>query len=128
MINRTLTITIDGNDYLGELGRIRRTTLGVEDHGIFTFWGHWEAAGSGQGFGGYALDEYDAEVTKKRQPTAYGMRFVQAVMAVVGVREYESVAGSQVIVLRTEPYGNIVGLAHPTDTQNVLLFNQIEKG
>lgn len=37
--------------------KITHTMLGTEDHGIFTFMLHVDYDGSGQGIGGYALDE-----------------------------------------------------------------------
>lgn len=48
-----------------ENGKITGTMLGKEDHGIMTFWLFVEFDSGVCGYGGYALDSYDAQ-TKKR--------------------------------------------------------------
>jgi hypothetical protein len=78
--------------------RIRSTTLGWEDHGIFTAFVDLEYDGSGQGFGGYALDEWRGErnATGKRFGTSWGMEFIMRVCEIVGVKRWEELPGKYV--------------------------------
>lgn len=89
---------------------IKSTTLGIEDHGILTFWLHLEYDGSGQGFGGYALDEYDVK-EKRRKGTIFGCQTILDVLRVVGVDSWEKLPGSSVRVTST-PDGSISSLGH----------------
>lgn len=47
-----------------ENGKITGTMLGKEDHGIMTFWLFVEFDSGVCGYGGYALDSYDAQTKK----------------------------------------------------------------
>jgi hypothetical protein len=81
------------------IGKIERTTLGFEDHGILTAWLHCNYGSSAQGLGGYALDgPYDKEA-KVRLPNAECGRWVVGVMKACGVQSWEKVAGRTVIVM-----------------------------
>lgn len=128
-IQRTSTI-VDvrtNTTYFAELGTIDRTRFGVEDHGILTFDAAWSTGGAGQSFGGYAFDEWDEALRARRAKSGFGLRFMLAVMRAAGVATYEQLEGAQVIVLRTENYGPIVGLAHPTRDEIVIFDTDIEK-
>lgn len=76
---------------------ITGTMLGVEDHGIMTFFVYLEWDGGGVGFGGYALDEYDQEL-KKRVGVGYSMDLLKQIMEVVGVETWEKLKGKHVRV------------------------------
>lgn len=123
----SIAITVDheGRTYLGEVGKVERTLLGYEDHGIFTLYLYLDFAGSSQGAGGYFLDDYDKE-KDCRIPTLSGMRWIMEVMACVGAREWENVKGTTLVALREEPYGAIKGLAR-LDGSRVLIFADIAK-
>jgi len=54
-----------------KIGKIESTQLGIENHGIMTFSLQFNFGGTGQGFGGVALDDYD-EALKRRVGTAAG--------------------------------------------------------
>lgn len=78
--------------------KIKYTTLGFEDHGILTCWLHLDyTENSGQGFGGYGLDNY-SETAKKRIPHVNCGLFIQRVLEVVGVDEWEKLKGQYVRV------------------------------
>ena len=111
-MQRTLTIKHNGVSYHAELGRIGRTFLGVEDHGIFTAQLHFDFAGSGQSAGGYALDTWD-DGRGQRVGTAYGLDHILRILDVCAVTQWEAVQGLSMIALRSTEYGSIVGLAHP---------------
>ena len=59
--------------------KITKTTLGVEDHGIFSLAIHLDFGGYTQSFGGYALDEYDSS-TKERVGVAFGAELIRKVV------------------------------------------------
>ena len=75
--------------------RIRSTQLGIEDHGVLTAFLHLEYAGSVQGFGGYALDDW-REKEGRRVGTAWGMEFIARVLALVGAEKWEDLPGHYV--------------------------------
>ncbi len=80
--------------------RIERTMLGVEDHGIMSFYLYLDYGGSGQGFGGYGLDEYDKEL-KRRKGHAFGLEVIMQILRVVGVEKWEDLPGRFVRVTGT---------------------------
>lgn len=76
--------------------RISATSLGMEDHGIMTFFIHLEWHGGGQGAGGFGIDGYDPE-TKERS-IGYGPAIVaiRKILEVVGVSTWEQLKGQLV--------------------------------
>jgi len=100
------TVTYDGKTYIGEWGTIKSTHLGYESHGIFTLYAELDYGGSGQSFGGYALDQYD-KTTDQRWGTDWGLEFIKRVMWVVGVSKWEEMVGQRVLALREDYLGSI---------------------
>lgn len=90
--------------------KIVSTMLGYEDHGIFTFMLQLDYGGSGQGAGGYGLDEWN-ETLSKREGTKYGMDMLIAILETVGVREWEELVGKYVRV-KTE-HDKVHAIGHP---------------
>ena len=109
------------------IAKIEHTTLGYEDHGIFTCVLHLNYGDSGQGAGTYALDEFDEE-TRQRKGTAFGMEWVIRAMKAAGVDEWSKVKGRTVIALFDsdgwhEPVRGIKPL--PTERGEPFLFNDL---
>jgi hypothetical protein len=77
--------------------RIRKASLGIEDHGIMTCMLYLDYQGSAQGFGGYSLDTYD-DTVKRRVGTAYGMEWIIRLLRAVGVDNWEDLVGQNVRV------------------------------
>jgi hypothetical protein len=79
---------------------IVRTSLGFEDHGIFTFYINLDYGGSGQGFGGYGMcDPVFDEPGHKfrcRRGTAFGAEAIMRLLKVVGVEKWEDLKGKSV--------------------------------
>jgi len=100
------------DDRLRELGRVERAELFVEDHGILTFYLHLTFGGSGQGFGGVALDTWD-DAKKRRVGTAGGCDLVLRLLDLFKVDRLERCVGRAVYALREAPYGQIMGLELP---------------
>lgn len=96
-------ITHEGVEYSAQVMTIKRTTLGLEDHGVWTAYLHCEGDGSGIGVGGYVLDSRPAESTwgdgKRRHGTAFGMDHIMALTQTVGVDDWEQLPGRKVYVL-----------------------------
>jgi hypothetical protein len=111
------------SEHKRRVAKIESTTLGYEDHGIFTVYLH-VSYGSGlhQSVGGYALDEYMGERGKgRRVGTAYGMEFIARVMNACGVNRWEDLPGRTVYVLTDESRpagfgGTAVGI-EPLETE-----------
>lgn len=94
-----------------ENARITGTTLGVEDHGIFTCYITVEGEWGGQGFGGYAFDGPPPE----RKPGAerigcgYGIDFIKGVLRAVGVDKWEDLVGKYVRIRHTHSEVSAIG-------------------
>src|SRR3990167_10576868 len=90
--------------------KINGTMLGIEDHGIMTASVELDYGGSGQGFGGCALDEPIKDASGKflrRQGTAYGCEFIKRILWVVGVERWEALIGKHVRVKREDGWGGM---------------------
>lgn len=85
-----------------QLGVIRKTFLGFEDHDIFTFVLDIYFGGSGQGFGNIALD-YPSRLTEKVDASInplYATEVIMSILNAVGVRSWEELPSSVVWVKR----------------------------
>lgn len=87
------------------------TSLGAEDHGIFTAYVYVEGRGFGCGFGGYALDKYNPD-SNERRATAFGMDFIVQVLNTLDVTSWEKLKGTHCRV-ETEGWGGgILRIGH----------------
>ena len=80
---------------------IEGTMLGLEDHGIMSFYLYVDYGGSRQGAGGYALDSpvKDSEGHfLRREGTALGMALIVRILEVVGVDKWEDLKGKSIRV------------------------------
>ena len=71
-----------------ELGKITKVSIEIEDHGILTFWLNFDFGGSGQGFGGYAIEN------------DLGTKAIRKIMETVGVDAWEKIPGHEMYVHR----------------------------
>lgn len=78
-----------------ENAKIVGTTLGIEDHGIMTFYLHIEFVKSACSFGGYSLDSYDKKV-KRRIASAAGLQAIIEILKCVGVSKWEDLVGTYI--------------------------------
>jgi len=90
---------------------IKSTSLGVEDHGIFTCNLELSGDGWGCGFGGYALDEWNPEA-KRRIGTAYGMEFIGAILRTLEVETWEQLRGQHIRAETERVGGRIIKIGH----------------
>lgn len=96
------TVEHEGKTYTGQIGTIKRTTLGLEDHGIMSAFLHVQWTGGGIGVGGYTLDGPKFDENDKfiaRFGSAYGLDQIMRILETVGVGKWEDLPGKQVIVL-----------------------------
>lgn len=92
-----------------ENATIESTFLGVQDHGILTWTVFLKFGSASQGYGGFALDRWDA-AAKVNIGLAFGSASIRAVLEAVGVSKWEDLVGKHV---RTEGnHGHIVKLGH----------------
>jgi len=75
-----------------ENAEITGTLLGIEDHGIMTFFVYVKMNGSGIGIGGYALDGSGGN-GNPRVGTPKAIESIRRICEVVGVREWEDLKG-----------------------------------
>jgi hypothetical protein len=75
--------------------RIAATTLGREDHGIFTASISLDYGSSSQSFGGYALDGKPARTPGSHRPgTRYGLEFIIRLLRALEVESWEKLKGT----------------------------------
>lgn len=102
---------------------IESTSLGWEDHGIFTFILRFDYGGGGQSGGMLTLSfsprDFDHEVFS---PIA--MPLVALVMKTVGVGRWEAVRGKHVVVLLDSPYGMVKGIGPFLGEGRDLIFSE----
>ncbi len=96
---------------------IESTMLGWEDHGILSCMVYMAFDGSGQGFGGYALDEPISKDGKflYRRGTDYGMQFIEGILKAVGADSWEKLKGMHCRVQTDSDHsfgGRIVKIGH----------------
>ena len=93
--------------------KIRRTQLGIEDHGIMTCYLNLDLEnGSCQGAGGYALDEpvhVDGQFVG-RYGTAAGMQFIMRLLETVDAESWETLPGKHIKVKHN--FNEVRAIAH----------------
>lgn len=89
--------------------QIKSTTLGIEDHGIMTFYLHLDYGGSGQGAGGYSLDEW-SEIEKKRIGAPSGCELIRSILEIIGVEKWEDLPGQYIRV--KADYGKVYAIGN----------------
>jgi hypothetical protein len=79
---------------------IESTMLGIEDHGIMTFYLNLKYDGSCQSAGGYSLDSPFKKDGKfiKRVGTEQGLSLIMEVLNIVGVGKWEDLKGKAIRV------------------------------
>jgi hypothetical protein len=81
--------------------RITSTMLGIEDHGIMSFYLYLDYGGSCQSAGGYSLDKPIKDEKGrfiKRVGTAVGCDVIMKILEVVGVEKWESLPNKNIRV------------------------------
>lgn len=99
--------------YEWELGVVRRAE--IEQDSFLTFWLHFDFRGTGQGFGGLAMDDWSPE-DKRRIGHAAGADAIAQIMRVMGVNKWREIDGRLAWVIRAGDggwMGPIVGIARP---------------
>jgi hypothetical protein len=117
-----------------KIAKVEETMLGVEDHGILTATLHVTYGGSGQGIGGYALDNPDPDMgdsaDTRRIGTAYGMEWIARCIRACGVDRWERIKGRTIIVLfESERFGaRPIGIAPlPTEPGAPFIFADLTR-
>ena len=117
------------------IAKIESTKLGYEDHGILTVWLVVKyGKGSGQGIGGYALDEPKRDADGKhlgRFGSAYGCEFIARTIKACGVDNWEQIVGRTIYVVRdgaSEWTDKVIGIAPlPTEPGAEFIFTDIDE-
>jgi hypothetical protein len=81
--------------------KITGTFLGVEDHGIATFYINLNYGGGGQSAGTYAIDQPIKDANGKfvcRQGTAKGLQAILTILKVLEVDSWEKLIGENIRV------------------------------
>jgi hypothetical protein len=120
-MSKTITVEHNGKTYEGQIGTIRSTSPGYEDHGILTVNLDVLFPTGGVGVGGYCLDMNDKG---ERVGTAYGLDHIIRILETAGVSRWEKLPGTQIIVLFADHAGwggRSVGFASTTDDKVLIL-------
>lgn len=102
MSNVSVKITNGAKSYSAQVMTIKSTSLGYEDHGIWTAFLSCQGEGTGIGVGGYTLDGTPATSPlgdNRRSGSAYGMDHIMRLCETVGVSKWEDLPGKKVYVL-----------------------------
>lgn len=108
-----------------QLGKITSAEIMIEDHGLLTFFAQLDFGSSGQGFGGYVLDQWDEE-KKRRVGTAMGCDFILKYLQLFNVQKLVDTVGRSVYALREgSDWGPILGIQVPEfDGGKTLLLSE----
>ena len=88
--------------------KISSTMLGIEDHGIMTFSLMMDMGGTGQGFGGYALDGRAGQVGHSKSIQA-----IRKILETVDVMRWEDLQGKLVRIRKDSEWnGPIKAIGH----------------
>lgn len=115
------------------IAKITATSLGYEDHGIFTAQVFVDYGGSGQGIGGYCLDEpfhNDEGKFLGRRGTAYGLEWVARFLKACGVDSWEKLVGRTIYVLTEDDSWNarVIGVEPlPTERGEQFLYDDLKE-
>ena len=82
-------------------GKIDSTFLGIEDHGIMTCWLNITYDGSGQGFGGYALDG-----NAGGRGHAKSILAIRKILETLDVRDWADLKGKYVRVRKEDEWNS----------------------
>lgn len=105
------------------IAKITRTTLGWEDHGIFTCIVELDYGISAQGAGLLALDEW-SEKDDRRVGTAEGMEFIMRLLRACGVDRWEDLPGRTVYATATN--SRVLGIEPlPTEPGEPFFFDDL---
>jgi len=86
---------------------IKDTMLGIEDHGVFTASITLDYGGTCQAFGGYCLGY--PPTTEVDVPSDAASRFIQRVLEVAGVNEWEKLIGRPIRARSTHSHVEAIG-------------------
>lgn len=90
-----------------EIGRVQEGFVGIEDHGIFAIAVKVKCASCFQGYGHFAIDDYDPKV-KRRVGSAVGCEVLRRLHAFFGVSELRYAVGQAIVVERDDgAFGDI---------------------
>lgn len=106
-----------GESYEGVVAKIESTTIGPEDHGIFTaFVSCALEDGWHQGFGGYDLREGSAAAT-----------FIQKVLWAAEASSWEKLVGKTLVVYKKDRHSEIAGVGKlfPKSTDTPFMFSKL---
>lgn len=84
---------------------IRYTTLGVEDHGIFSSYVSVDFEGGSQGFGGFALDGQPLLRGSGRKPNVLLAQWVQRICELYD-KDWEKLPGTSVRLLKENDFNS----------------------
>lgn len=79
---------------------ITSTMLGIEDHGIMSFYLYLDYGNSAQGAGGYSLDTpiKKGDTFLRRVGTAEGLSLIMEILQIVDVEKWEDLKGRHIRV------------------------------
>ena len=94
-----------------ENAKITGTMLGIEDHGIMTFFVFVEGDGFGGGMGGYALDQHDGK-DKPRSGSGHAYQAIRQILETIGVTKWEDLKGQNCRIQSGGPGEQITAIGH----------------
>lgn len=102
---------------------IEGTTLGWEDHGIFTFGLNLDYGDSGQTAGNLCLSYSPPDIDHELFSPG-SLDLLAKIMQTVGVTRWEDLKGKHVVAMLDRPYGLCKGIGHFLGKGDDLIFQE----
>lgn len=114
-MERRTTVEISGESYEAEYATISKAFIGFEDHGAFTAYLSFQGKSWSQ-----------SEAPRLWSPAQLDS-YLQTVLKTLGVDDWSKVVGQEVLVLKRDYLGLILGFAHRTEDR-YMFFESIVSG
>lgn len=119
----TINVAYKGSNYFARIGHVDKVWLGNDDHGSHTGWVDLKLGWGNQGAGGFSFG------SDEDPPNIRLCMWFWMLGELFGTWDFNYMKGKYVLALYEDdkPNSFIKGLAHPTDSKKVFIFEEVFK-